>query len=77
MMIAPTTCRAPRPEPRTTYIGKFRGNGVGERVHQETVGIDFAPHQAFHDAGDPHRRGVEHMMPMVASQKCQRTMLRL
>ena len=35
------------------------GNGLGEAVGEEALGRVFAPHQAFHDAGDPHRGDVE------------------
>ena len=58
MISAPARYITP-PRPRTTYIGNLAADGVGESVHKEALGIDFAPHQAFHDAGDPHRGRVK------------------
>jgi hypothetical protein len=35
-------------------------DGLDEGVLQEAEVVVGAPHQALHDAGDPHRRDVEH-----------------
>src|SRR5262245_50003385 len=40
-------------------VGMHRGDCLDERIDQEAELIVLAPHQALHDAGHPHRRGVE------------------
>ena len=40
-------------------VGVHRCDGLDEGVLQEAEAVVGAPHQALHDAGDPHRRDVE------------------
>ena len=41
-------------------IGVHRLHDFDEGIFQEAVVVIGAPHQALHDAGDPHRGDVEH-----------------
>jgi hypothetical protein len=59
MISAPVRNITP-PRPRTTYIGNFAATVSAKEFTRKPLRIDFTPHQAFHDTGDPHRRGVEH-----------------